>query len=344
MDDPMDDALFRIEAKALIKRSQELDLQWRANQKIKNLPTLQHSKNTKKAYRAAIYHFRDVCHYRLPTTTQDLALYLTSCAETISASTFTVRVSAISAWHRECGFSDPTQHHEIRKLVRCLRMISDKEKKVTRPLKFQELRDVIACIDSTITQTDNRPSSTQSEHGMLLRCYRDKSLILFGFWRGFLNYQLSGLVVEQLNIVSGQGMTILAHDPSSHALRDFYTPYLKHYCPVKALEAWLSIGNIHAGPIFRGIDRWGNIESTSLNSRSITPIVRGWLEDAELTVDFTGHSLRRGFASWAVEMGWDIKSILEYVGWAPLSQHHDALVQKTFSLQSFIAHGADTLK
>ena len=28
-----------------------------------------------------------------------------------------------------------------------------------------------------------------------------------------------------------------------------------------------------------------------------------------------GHSLRRGFATWANSHGWDVKDLMEYVGW-----------------------------
>jgi integrase len=29
----------------------------------------------------------------------------------------------------------------------------------------------------------------------------------------------------------------------------------------------------------------------------------------------SGHSLRRGFANWAMANGWDLKTLMEYVGW-----------------------------
>ncbi|VAW57031.1 hypothetical protein MNBD_GAMMA07-1469 [hydrothermal vent metagenome] len=30
---------------------------------------------------------------------------------------------------------------------------------------------------------------------------------------------------------------------------------------------------------------------------------------------FSSHSLRRGFATWASAHHWDMKSLMEYVGW-----------------------------
>ncbi|MCW8277246.1 tyrosine-type recombinase/integrase [Pseudomonas sp. PCH199] len=339
-----DDPKLRIETEVRLERIKELNWELEVGKKIRNLPALQHSRNTELSYRAAIDHYRNVGHCYLPVIIEQLAHYLTICAETTSVPTLRVRLSAISAWHRKMGFDDPTRNTKIRNLIRDLAMISEKKKKATSPLKFEELQTIVDHLDSVIFQLKKETARSPSQDSKLLRCYRDKSLILFGFWRGFLNHQLSGLVVEQLNIVPNQGMTILAHDPSSQSLRDFFTPFLKHYCPVKALQDWLSIGEISHGPIFRGIDRWGTIDSASLNSRSITLIVRSWIEEVGLNVDFTGHSLRRGFASWAVKMGWDIKSILEYVGWAQLSQHHDALVKSTPSLQAFLTCDIDILE
>jgi len=30
---------------------------------------------------------------------------------------------------------------------------------------------------------------------------------------------------------------------------------------------------------------------------------------------YSAHSLRRGFASWATANGWDLKTLMEHVGW-----------------------------
>lgn len=30
---------------------------------------------------------------------------------------------------------------------------------------------------------------------------------------------------------------------------------------------------------------------------------------------YSGHSLRRGFANWASSNGWDLKTLMEYIGW-----------------------------
>jgi integrase len=30
---------------------------------------------------------------------------------------------------------------------------------------------------------------------------------------------------------------------------------------------------------------------------------------------YSAHSLRRGFASWATDNGWDLRTLMEHVGW-----------------------------
>ncbi|OLF53661.1 tyrosine-type recombinase/integrase, partial [Pseudomonas chlororaphis] len=73
------------------------------------------------------------------------------------------------------------------------------------------------------------------------------------------------------------------------------------------------------GPVFRGIDRWGHLNEEGLHANSVIPLLRQALERAGVAADrYTSHSLRRGFATWAHRSGWDLKSLMSYVGWKDL--------------------------
>jgi len=50
---------------------------------------------------------------------------------------------------------------------------------------------------------------------------------------------------------------------------------------------------------------------------SIAPLLRSILSDGRVASSelYSCHSLRRGFANWAVKNGWDIKTLMSYVGW-----------------------------
>jgi hypothetical protein len=45
-------------------------------------------------------------------------------------------------------------------------------------------------------------------------------------------------------------------------------------CPVQALRDWLQISDTRFGPVFRKIDRWGNIEHRRLAASAVRQIVR----------------------------------------------------------------------
>src|SRR3546814_9106793 len=54
-----------------------------------------------------------------------------------------------------------------------------------------------------------------------------------------------------------------------------------------------------------------------LHANSLIRLLRRAFAQAGLPSpdDYSGHSLRRGFAAWADANGWDIKTLMEYVGW-----------------------------
>jgi integrase len=47
------------------------------------------------------------------------------------------------------------------------------------------------------------------------------------------------------------------------------------------------------------------------------PLLRALFAAADVPFadEYTGHSLPRGFANWASSNGWNLKTLMEYVGW-----------------------------
>ena len=97
----------------------------------------------------------------------------------------------------------------------------------------------------------------------------------------------------------------------------FSAPALARLCPVQAYVDWISVAGIARGPVFRGIDRWGHLSEQGLHPNSIVPLMRAVLQAAGLPSElYSSHSLRRGFATWATRSGWDLKALMQYVGWS----------------------------
>lgn len=59
----------------------------------------------------------------------------------------------------------------------------------------------------------------------------------------------------------------------------------------------------------------GNIGKDGIHIDSLIPLLRNALIQAgiESAHLYSGHSLHRGFASWATANGWDLKTLMRYV-------------------------------
>jgi hypothetical protein len=95
---------------------------------------------------------------------------------------------------------------------------------------------------------------------------------------------------------------------------------------VKALEEWIAEAGIARGPLFRAIDKHGNIGETRL-ARNYMPVLlrralrdaevargRSSAEAAEIARPYTCHSLRIGFVKSAVEAGIRPERIAMHLG------------------------------
>lgn len=71
-------------------------------------------------------------------------------------------------------------------------------------------------------------------------------------------------------------------------------------CPIRALRAWLDAADIAEGPIFRPINRWGQIQPKPLTGHAVAEVVKQLAERAGYDpASFSGHSLRAGLATAA---------------------------------------------
>ncbi|MEQ4254405.1 site-specific integrase [Pseudomonas syringae] len=270
--------------------------------------------NTRRSYRAAIEHFEVTWGGFLPATSESVARYLASHAGTLSVNTLKLRLSALAQWHISQGFVDPTKAPMVRKVIKGIRALHPAKEKQAEPLQLQDLEKVIAWLEIEI-----REASAQHDQPRLLRGRRDSALILLGFWRGFRSDELCRLQVQDVKAIADSGISLYL--PRSKGDRDnlgmtYQTPALQRLCPVQAYIEWINCAALVRGPVFRAVDRWGNLKEEGLHANSVIPLLRQALQRAGIAAEhYTSHSLRRGFASWAHSNGWDLKSLMSYVGW-----------------------------
>ncbi len=74
--------------------------------------------------------------------------------------------------------------------------------------------------------------------------------------------------------------------------------------PVLALKAWLERARITEGAVFRGIDRWGNLEHRALTPQAINLILKRRIAEAGLDPAlFSAHGLRAGYLTETARRG-----------------------------------------
>jgi len=271
--------------------------------------------NTRKAYQGAIRHFEVEWGGFLPATSESIARYLVDHAESLSVNTLRQRLAALAQWHLEQGFPDPTKAPIVKKVFKGIQVLHPAREKRARPLQIEQLAQVDRWIESAMAA-----ARADSNRGAELRHLRNRSLLLLGFWRGFRGDELTRLRAEHVEVMPGQGMTCyFTLTKTDRRLRGttFKAPALARLCPVEAYLAWVDAAKISEGAVFRAIDRWGHVGDEGLHIDSLVPLLRSILKEAgvESPELYSGHSLRRGFATWASANGWDVKTLMEYVGW-----------------------------
>ncbi|MCU7940494.1 MAG: site-specific integrase [gamma proteobacterium symbiont of Bathyaustriella thionipta] len=273
--------------------------------------------NTRRSYQMAVKHYEVTWGGFLPATADNIARYLATYAKTLSVTTLKQRLSALARWHQDQGFPDPTKAPVVKNVLKGIRALHPYQEKQAKPLQLSELERLVAYLDTSIKQTTHQPD--------LLPLYRNKALVLLGFWRAFRSDELTRLMVESITLNPDNSLQLFlprSKTDRSNQGQTYRVPSLSRLCPVKAYQDWIVQAHLQDGPVFCAIDRWGNVSDKALHPNSIIPLLKKLLHQASLANSqaYSAHSLRRGFASWANANHWDIKSLMQYVG-CPLCQH-----------------------
>ena len=148
---------------------------------------------------------------------------------------------------------------------------------------------------------------------------RDRTIILVGFSGGFrrneivsLNYEDLDFVTEGLKINIRRSKTDQFGEGSVKGL-----PYFDNskYCPVISLKKWIEVSNIGSGPLFRRFSKGSKLTENRLTDQTVALLIKKYLKLAGIeSKNYSGHSLRSGFATSAAESGADERSIMAMTG------------------------------
>ena len=148
---------------------------------------------------------------------------------------------------------------------------------------------------------------------------RDKSIILIGFSGGFRRKEIVSLNYDDLEFVS-EGLKIILRKSKTDQYGEGSLkglPYFdnSNYCPVISLQKWLNISKIKSGPVFRRFIKGSKLSEKRLTDQTVALLIKQYLELAGINSrNFSGHSLRSGFATSAAESGAEERTIMAMTG------------------------------
>lgn len=259
-----------------------------ANQAVEHFIRESLSENTRKAYRSDLAHFTE-WGGSLPAIADIVARYLADHAEALAPSSLARRVATLSKVHEANGWPNPCRSEIVRATMRGIKRVKGTAQDQARPLMREDLFILLDAL------------------GDDARGKRDRALLLIGWAGGFRSSELVGLDLADVEEVR-QGLVLHLRrsktDQTGQGRKIGIPLGRTRHCPIAALSAWLVVLNKDEGPIFRPVDRHGNVQPDRLRSDAVSTILRNRLASAGIAPDgYSGHSLRAGLATSAIKAG-----------------------------------------
>ena len=276
------------------------------------LLNLQNSKanNTVRAYKSDFNDFGLFCSQNgfksLPSEPKVVSLYLTHLStKDVKMSTLKRRLVSIGVIHKLKGHYLDTKHPSIIENIMGIKRRKGSIQKGKKPLLINNLKILINVIDK--------------EKNEEIKKLRDRSIILIGFSGGFRRNEIVSLDYDDLEFVH-EGLKISLKRSKTDQFGEGSVkglPYFENskYCPVISIKKWIEISKISSGAIFRRFIKGSKLSHNRLTDQSVALLIKHYLKLAGIeSKNYSGHSLRSGFATSAAESGAEERSIMAMTG------------------------------
>ena len=276
------------------------------------LLNLQSSKanNTVRAYKSDFNDFGLFCAQNgfksLPSEPKIVSLYLTHLStRDIKMSTLKRRLVSIGVIHKLKGHYLDTKHPIIIENILGIKRRKGSIQKGKKPLLINNLKIIINVIDEYNKED--------------IKKFRDRSIILIGFSGGFRRNEIVSLDHDDLDFVP-EGLKINLKRSKTDQFGEGSVkglPYFDNsqYCPVLSLKNWIQVSNISSGPLFRRFSKGSKLSENRLTDQTVALLIKKYLNLAGIdNKNYSGHSLRSGFATSAAESGAEERSIMAMTG------------------------------
>ena len=239
----------------------------------------------------------------MPTSTDVVMQYLHKHAKTLNTRTLTRRLTALRNWHQYQGFNDPTAHAAIRKTLVGIKNTHGKPKNKAAALTLEALTIMVTHLKKTRRLID----------------YRNCALLQLGFFGAFRRSELIDITWESIRFVK-EGIEILIERSKTDQSGEGQVCAIPYgdglLCPVTALITWRDQSHCESGHVFRHIKK-GMIVDASIQPRQVNALIKVIAKACDLpdAKNYSGHSLRRGFATEASKNNVPFASIKRQGRW-----------------------------
>ncbi|MBX2822340.1 MAG: site-specific integrase [Rhodothermaceae bacterium] len=270
------------------------------------------SENTKKSYQSDWAHFTAWCTdhdlVSMPATMQTVILYITEFADTFKISTLERRLASISQAHKTSGHDSPALvsreplHSVWSGIVRSKSARRDK----VAPVLTEDIKLMVSHLELDAVSGE-----------LTIRSIRDRAILLVGYAGALRRSEIANLIASDLQYTP-EGLKILIRKSKTDQVGSGQVLGLTYgahpsTCPVRAIRSWTKVAQIFEGPVFRAIDRHGNIKDKAITGHSIALIIKKACLRAGLPPEiYSGHSLRAGFATQAAKAGKPERIIMKH--------------------------------
>jgi len=266
--------------------------------------------NTIRAYKSDFKDFDLFCVQNqfktLPSEPRIVSIYLTHLStKDIKLSTIKRRLVAIGVLHKMKGHYLDTKHPIIIENLMGIKRRKGTIQKGKKPILINHLKALIDVINQEKIED--------------IKKLRDKSIILIGFSGGFRRNEIVSLDIEDLEFVY-EGLKINIRRSKTDQFGEGLIkglPYFdnKIYCPVTTVKKWLNVSKIKTGPLFRRFIKGSKLSANRLTDQTVALIIKKYMNlTGTNSSNYSGHSLRSGFATSAAEAGAEERSIMAMTG------------------------------
>ena len=266
--------------------------------------------NTIRAYRSDFHDFGLFCAKNgfksMPSEVKTISLYLSYlAANNVKISTIKRRIVSIGVLHKLKGHYLDTKHPAIIENLLGIKRRKGVKQNGKKPLLINDLKKIINVIDE----------EKKSE----IKIIRDRSIILLGFGGAFRRNELVSLDYDDLEFVN-EGLKINIKKSKTDQFGEGSVkalPFFENqkYCPVKSIQEWLKISEIKSGSLFRKFYKGMALSNNRLSDQSVALLIKYYLNKVGIdNSNYSGHSLRSGFATSAAEAGAEERSIMNMTG------------------------------